>query len=312
MKLKTTLQVVIAVSLLAPLSAGAADAPASQQDRPTATQGSAPKKSAKRKKRGTVSGTSSADDMSASGETADSGGAKAPVSATSASTPSTAATGQSPSDKTRGGILKDFDTLGGNDVLLDKAKALNPETRVRVVQNRIVSRRNRVELAPEYSNVLGGDPYNKTQNVGINVHYHITPNWSVGAKYAYSFNELRPEGNSLINDPNVASQALIADIDYPKSQMMALVNWYPFYGKLNIFDLGVAHFDVYAIGGYGTIELKSGRHPTYTGGGGVGFWISQHLTARAEVRYQEFKAQHYNGEVEMNTTVLGLQVGYLL
>jgi outer membrane beta-barrel protein len=288
MKLKTTFQVVIAVLLLAPIGAQAAGAKA-------------------KKKTGSSSSTTQSSLESDDSQVDPSAGSASPNSSAKAVPEK-----QSPSDKTKGGILKDFDTLGGNDVLLDKAKALNPETRVRVVQDRIVSRRNRIELAPEYSNVLGGDPYNKTQNVGLNVHYHINPQWSVGAKYAYSFNELRPEGNSLINDPNVTSQALIADIDYPKSQMMALVNWYPFYGKLNIFDMGVAHFDVYAIAGYGSMELKSGNHPTYTGGGGVGFWISQHLTARAEVRYQEFKAMHYNGEVEMNTTVLGLQVGYLL
>ena len=54
-------------------------------------------------------------------------------------------------------LMKDFDSIGGNDALLDRAKALNPEERVRVVQDRIVTRRNRVEIAPEYSNVVAGD-----------------------------------------------------------------------------------------------------------------------------------------------------------
>jgi outer membrane immunogenic protein len=209
-------------------------------------------------------------------------------------------------------LLKDFDTLGGNDVLLEKAKALNPDASIRVVQDRVVSRRKRVEVSPEYSNVLGGDSYNMTHNVGFNAHYHFTPQWSLGAKYNYSFNQLRPEGKFLIEDGAGAGQPIIPDIDFPKSQALALLNWYPVYGKMNLYDLGVAHFDVYAIVGGGQIELKSGPTATYTAGGGVGLWISQHLSTRFEMRYQTYRANRYTGPVDMHTTVAGIQVGYLL
>lgn len=216
--------------------------------------------------------------------------------------------------RAEGGLLQDFDSLGGNNVLLEKAKALNPDTKVQVVQDRIVNRRMRLEIAPEYSSVLGGDPYNHTQNVGGNLHFHFTPQFSLGLKYNYSFNQLRPEGESLINDRELTKDGpIIPDIDYMKSQYMAVLNWYPIYGKMNLYDLGVAHFDIYALVGGGQVELKSGRTPTYTAGGGVGFWISQHLTARAELRYQGYKARRYDAqEVEMNTSVLSLQIGYLL
>ncbi|MEI7973586.1 MAG: hypothetical protein WCH11_04380, partial [Bdellovibrio sp.] len=52
-------------------------------------------------------------------------------------------------------LLQDFDSLGGNKVLLEKAQALNPEQNVYVVQDRIVSRKNRFEIAPEFHSVLG-------------------------------------------------------------------------------------------------------------------------------------------------------------
>lgn len=216
-------------------------------------------------------------------------------------------------EKKTDSLLKDFDSLGGNDVLFEKAKALHPETTVRAVQNRVVPRRKRLEIAPEYANVFGGDPYNKTQNVGANLHFHFTPQWSVGVKYNYAFNKLSSEAEAMMSDQLVnEGRAIVADVDYPKSQYMALLNWYPFYGKMNLWDLGISHFDVYTILGYGQMQLRSGSTPTYTAGGGVGFWLSQHLTARAEVRYQSYKAKHYTGETAMNTTVLGLQIGYLL
>lgn len=211
-----------------------------------------------------------------------------------------------------GGLLKDFDTLGGNDVLLDKARALNPEATISIVQDRIVSRRKRLEIAPELASVLGGDAYNSTTMYGINAHYHINPRWSVGAKYAYDTNKLRKEGQYLIDDTSVTGTGVIPQIDYPKSELMALVNWYPIYGKMNLYDLGVAHFDIYAIGGAGQIQLNSGSTTTYTAGGGLGLWWSQHLTTRAELRYQTYEAQRYTGSTRMNLTVAGIQIGYLL
>lgn len=209
-------------------------------------------------------------------------------------------------------LMKDFDTLGGNDVLLEKAKALNPEAQIRIVQDRVVSRRRRVEISPEFSSVLGGDAYNMTSNLGINAHYHFTPQWSLGLKYSYSFNQLRQEGEYLINDVSVSGKAQIPQIDFPKQQAQLVLNWYPIYGKMNLYDLGVVHFDIYAIAGGGQIELKSGMTTSYTAGGGIGLWVSQHLSTRFELRYEGYTAKRYTGDTNMNTTVAGIQVGYML
>lgn len=210
-----------------------------------------------------------------------------------------------------GGLLKDFDTLGGNDVLLDKARALNPDSTISVVQDRVVSRRKRVELAPEFTNVLGGDAYNHTSGFALNAYFHINPHWALGAKYEYDTNSLRPEGEFLINDTTATGKGIIPEIDFPTGQALALVNFFPIYGKMNLYDLGVVHFDIYAVGGGGQVFLHSGNKTTYTAGGGIGFWFSQHLTTRAELRYQGYKAKRLDEETQMNLTVASLQIGYL-
>lgn len=209
-------------------------------------------------------------------------------------------------------LMKDFDTLGGNDVLLEKAQALNPEAQIRIVQDRVVNRRRRVELSPEFSSVLGGDAYNSTSSIGLNAHYHFTPQWSVGLKYNYSFNQLRQEGEYLLTDTSVNGKAQIPQIDFPKQHAMLVINWYPIYGKMNLYDLGVVHFDVYALGGAGQMELKSGPTTSYTAGGGIGFWVSQHLSTRLELRYEGYTAKRFTGDTNMNTTVAGIQIGYML
>jgi outer membrane immunogenic protein len=209
-------------------------------------------------------------------------------------------------------IMKDFDSFGGNDALLERANVLSPDKKVEVIQDRIVSRKHRFEFDPEYQNVLGGDAYNNTQSVGINAQFHITEHWSVGVKYAYDFNQLTTEGNFLLTDTAINGQGMVPDIDYPKQEALALVNWYPIYGKMNLYDLGVVHFDVYGLVGGGGIQLKSGTTAAYTGGLGVGLWLSQHLTTRVEYRFETYEAQRLSGATRINANIASFQVGYML
>ncbi|HEY8270632.1 MAG TPA: outer membrane beta-barrel domain-containing protein [Pseudobdellovibrionaceae bacterium] len=213
----------------------------------------------------------------------------------------------------------EFDALGGNKILLDKAKALEPEKSISIVQNRTVSLENRVEIAPEFSGTFGGDTYTRTKSIGLNAFYHFNPRWAIGAKYNYSFNSMTPEGESLVNqayeqfkkDP--ANPTLgYPQMDYPKSETMALFNYSPIYGKLNLFDKSIAHFDVYLLGGYGQVALSSGGASTYTAGGGLGFWVSRHFSTRFEMRYQSYTAKYFETQKKMDLAVASVQMGWLL
>lgn len=215
-------------------------------------------------------------------------------------------------------IMQDFDSLGGNDVLLDKAQAIQPETRVQVVQDRIVDRRLRHEISPETGLVAGGFTYLDSNFVGLNYQFHITPRWSVGAKYSYYFNELSPEGEGLVNkyDELTAGQntdtAYVPELDWPLQSYMAVANWYPVYGKMNLHDLGILHFDVYFLGGYGQVQLKSRNTDTWTAGGGLGMWFSQYLSGRVEVRYQNYLAETFEDSKSLDLTVVSFNLGVML
>ncbi len=225
-----------------------------------------------------------------------------------------------------GGVLEDLDSLGGNDVLLERAEKLNPEKKIEVVQDRVVGRRMRSEMNLEYGGVVGGDAYLKTEGLSLTYNLHLTPRWSIGLKGTYYMSRLSEEGkysidkaqqvnNSLSEESKKEfnSLGLIPIIDYPKYAGYLLGNWYPFYGKLNLHDLGVIQYDMYTLLGAGQIELKSGPTTAVTAGGGIGFWLSQHLTSRFEVRYETYEAKRLAGQTErMNLTVLGFSMGYLL
>ncbi len=219
-------------------------------------------------------------------------------------------------------LTKEMDALGANKDLLKKAKAIDPKNRVQVVQNREVDRRLRLEIGLNGAGVAGGDPYVNTTLLGGHIDFHITPRWSVGARYYNSSNNLNSEGRKVFDDAEARRAAgetgfRQPGIDWAKESWLAVVNWYPIYGKMNLFNAGISQFDIYVLGGAGQINLaSSGAVPLYTAGGGVGLWLTQHFSTRLEARWQGYGDKIYDGfqshNRNINQTVLGLTIGVLL
>lgn len=201
----------------------------------------------------------------------------------------------------------DFESLGGNKPLLDKAAALAPDRSVYTVEQRKVPRTMQFELWPEYVKMVGGDPYLETQNVGANLHFHFNPKVSLGVKYEYSMNSISSEGDELIT-----RLGYVPDLDWPKHTVMGLVHYYPLYGKLNFFNMDTVQFDMYLSGGAGSISLKSGGSFVWTAGAGVGFWISKRVSVHAEWRYQRFDVVRSIGEDSLGLNAVGIGAGVLL
>ncbi len=185
-----------------------------------------------------------------------------------------------------------------------------------MVQNRSVDRDWRLELGVNYGAVAGGDPYVNTNNLGAQLDLHMTPHWSIGARYYSSGNALSSEGERVFREAQAARAGGVdqarPDIDYVSDTYLGVLNWYPIYGKLNLFDLSIAQFDIYFLGGGGQVKLSSGMAPTWTAGGGVGFWLSQHFATHFEVRYQTYEDQMASGSRKLDLTILSATLGFLL
>lgn len=211
---------------------------------------------------------------------------------------------------------QEMDALGGNRDLIKRARALDPNNRMKVVQKRAVDRNLRLELGVMGGMVAGGDPYTTTKNLGANLDFHITPRWSIGGRYFHSYNQLNSEGKRVFDAAQSAQQAgndySKPAVDYTRDTYLAVLNFYPIYGKLNFFDMGVAQFDVYMLGGYGQVQLSNSTTDTFTAGGGFGLWLSNHVASRFEVRYQSYKDQIYSGPRQMDITVVTAGLGFLL
>lgn len=213
-------------------------------------------------------------------------------------------------------VSEDIDSLGGNQELMEMAQNIKSESRSRIVQERLVPRKNRLEFGLSYGGVIGGDSYLKTQSAGFQMDYHITPRWSVGARYYDYGNNLTDEGKRVFDQARKNYQAggtgYAVDIDYPESAMLAVVNWYPIYGKTSFLDIGVTQFDLYLLAGAGQITLSSGGTNLMTAGVGVAAWLTKHLSARAEIRYQTYKDQPVTGSRQLDTGVGTLGLGWIL
>lgn len=210
-------------------------------------------------------------------------------------------------------LTAEMDALGANKELMKKAKAIDPHNKIRVVQNREVDRNMRLEIGVNYGMNAGGDPYVNTSVLGGQLDFHITPRWSLGARYYNANNTLNDEGKKVMDDYKQNPTGKRApEVDYAKDTWLIVGNWYPIYGKMNLFDATVSQFDIYVLGGYGQVNLGSGSAPVMTAGGGVGIWLTQHLASRLEARWQGYKDQPGGVSRDVNQTVLTATVSFLL
>jgi outer membrane immunogenic protein len=209
----------------------------------------------------------------------------------------------------------DFDSLGSNEGILKRARSLNTQQQVRIVQKRAVDRDYRFEVGAAYGGSAGGNSYLNTQPIMGTLEFHVTPRFSFGGRYTAYANQLTKEGESQLEAARAAKNAgrtdyTVSDIDLPNSSLMGTVSYYPMYGKLNFFDLTVVQFDFYVLAGYGTMEMKSGSSATWTAGGGIGFWWNKYVSSRLEIRQQGYQ-DRVTTPSGLSTRDIGLTIGTL-
>lgn len=224
----------------------------------------------------------------------------------------------------RAEVSDELDGLGSSKQAAERAARLESRTRIGIVQGRAVDRHWRVEIGANYGPVAYGDPYVSTQNAGANLDLHINPKFSLGVHYAHAFNQLTDEGQSRFDQARRSAQTSgdysIPQVSYPEQSVMGVINWYMTYGKLNFFDWKTVQFDIYSLAGAGQVQVSTQLEgktqtswtSTWTAGGGVGFWLTQHVTSRFELRYQSYADKIYSGSRDLNLVMANFGIGVLL
>ena len=173
-------------------------------------------------------------------------------------------------------LKSQFKTLGDNEQVIERVQQMDSHQKIRVVQNRMMDRNNRLEAAIHFSGLTGGDTYVSTKNLGGMLQYHISPRWSVGLSYEKAYNELTTEGARRYEAAFRCQQADSAcakefpSVDFPIDTKLASVTFYPVYGKLNLFDAGISQFDLYTSIAFGQKTLDTGSTDVIAGSIGAG------------------------------------------
>lgn len=223
-------------------------------------------------------------------------------------------------------VDQQLDSLGSNDEIIKKAKALQPNNSMRIVQKREVDRNLRPEIGIGYGLVNGGDTYLNTAQWNVNFDFHINPRWSLGLRYSDQRNELTNEGQRIFDVASAKQAAgqtdyVVPQIAFPVRSYMAMINWYPVYGKVSWFESAVSQFDFYLTAGGGQVEfefptvgnsLTRGTSPIFTGGIGMGLWVNSWLTTRAEARYQNYQDEVSTGKRNIDAFIFQLGIGFML
>lgn len=216
-------------------------------------------------------------------------------------------------------LKKDFQSLGDNKDVVERVKNLDNQQRMRVVQNRMMDRNNRLEVAGNFGLVSGADAYVQTKNWGGMLQYHINSKWSVGLAYEKAYNSLTSEGQRSYDNFYNCQQAdkggcalTTPAIDFPLESKMATISFYPIYGKLNIFDSSIAQFDIFTSVGAGRKKLQSGETNVYMASLGVGVWLNNWVTARLEGRYENYKDLLLTENRQQNAGTIIASVGVMV
>ncbi len=210
-------------------------------------------------------------------------------------------------------VSDDLNSLGVNKDVVRKARKLNPNNKIKVVQKRAVDRTWRLEGSLGYGFLTGGSPYVDSTQAEGSLEVHINPRWSVGGRYYAFNNELSKEGQRVFNES--VQTGIAPDVrDYAKDAYLGTISFYPLYGKVNLFNWAVTQFDLYVSAGFGQIQLeRSGSTDLLSFSGGVGFWLTNWLSTRFEIRYQTYEDTiGDNQRRRLDQTVFSAKIGFLL
>lgn len=198
---------------------------------------------------------------------------------------------------------------------------LDPDKKVSVLQNRKFRKANRILLSLNVG-FADTNAYEKSYVVDPRLAYYFSEAWGIEVFYSAFSNKKNATYMAL------GSTTVLPDIIELKNQVGILLQWVPWYAKINVFNT-VLHFDWYFTGGVGTINANMipGKGTGTSGGEisksltgyhlGTGhlFHVTDNFDVRLDFRNTWFKAPERavsGKETFFNSTTFQFGVGFRL
>ena len=173
------------------------------------------------------------------------------------------------------------------DQIRERYWAQGKDAEVGVVQNRVYSKRNKLEFGINGGN-WNGDPFLSTYTLGLNLGYHFTEYLSVHAMGMRIFNSPSSALNTLTSDTSVTANTIET-----RSLIGGEVRGSLLYGKLSLLGEAILYFDAFvSIGGARVGTEFSGSFGQFVGIGQQ-IHISQLLSVNIDYRFIHYNADAY-------------------
>lgn len=194
----------------------------------------------------------------------------------------------------------------GDDVEVEKIRerywAQGKEAEVGVVQNRIYSKKHKVEFALT-GGKLSGDPFLSTYTLGGSVGFHLTEYFSV---HAFGWKAFVSPSSALLTLQNDLKTT--ANTNEPRSFIGGEARGSLLYGKLSLMGLAILYFDAYITGGAGRLGTESGGNFAYFVGIGQQIHVSQLFSVNLDYRFMQYQ-ETIIGKVSGTNGNLGQSLG---
>jgi len=181
-------------------------------------------------------------------------------------------------------------------------KWLDPEKKIYVLQNRRYVKANRLMLS-----VMGGpgfsNAYRNEFSLQPRVSYYFSEEWGFEVFYSMFFNSENNTYKALAS----TGTTLYPVIHEIRSEMGALVQWVPWYAKINVFN-SILYFDWYFAGGVGAVNnavtTSKTDVNTFTTSDDLGLFLGTghqyHLSETFTVRL-DFMGTYYRAPLTVQT-----------
>jgi outer membrane beta-barrel protein len=206
----------------------------------------------------------------------------------------------------------DGDVGGPLDEELDNYWSVDRD--VEVIKDKLYEREGRVAVGL-FGGLMSSEPFFWYNPVGGRVDYYVSNQFGIEVEGMYmgSPGILRHDTDLtdfLQNNRGGAFKASEDTLDQFVWRAHALAVWHPLYGKLAFLQRKLAHFDLNLSAGLGAVQVQrpnatrtessSTIEPNFVFGGGVQFFINEHITLRLEGR-----GNVYRGPLRYKNNQLG-------
>lgn len=158
------------------------------------------------------------------------------------------------------------------------------ESELRVIQNRLYSKSNKIEFG-FFGGTASSDPFVSTRTLGASLAYHINEylaleaiGWKAFASESAAADELRKQ--TATNPGGVVAP----NVNFQKMFYGGQVRFSPLYGKLSLVGKSIIYFDLHAFIGGGLFNTTNGNYITPYFGLGQQIYLTQTLSLRLDYR----------------------------